>query len=840
MDSSGKQEQISDYIGEFTAAKFNKEAKEAMSEGDKILEKALSDTELTGEILKELGIDLTKGVVDVKDSLGKAILKAELELQRSQIELMTEGREREQAELELNHQQRLQRIEQERQELIAEYKKAGKEMSEGALDSFDQRKTNEITLFTTQSQQIDREYEVELEGQYRRLADVFLSEEERKQAGIKQTYDEHRKWAKEWHKAGNFGSGEEGETAYKTFVVEIDKAETKEMFADSLKRFKSYQTEVEETIKEYDIEIERLRKAGYEKEAREAEKQKKEALSSLQRRKLEESGLWRDLFQDLARVSTSALKEIYERAEEELRNAKELSAADMKALREQLDSAHSEIVRRNPFDALRKAYEKYLVARKRGDKTDLTAEWADVRKASAESRQMMTDLGGSFAELSSLFSDKVGDSIQSTISLINDGIAAFESFGGSGEKSAGDIVSGMKSLIGIITTIAGTVVNAFDDSAEIAAKNAELARQQHGYWESINYQVERYIKLLKEASGEDYLATVAKSLRALEDGLQRAKEAATEFRSGEVSRFEMGLFSYYNIGKWTQMSSLGLSEQMKSDIEQVVAALKSMDEEQLRALKENAAIWSQIPSWMQEAIEQVIDYGEQIKELKEELSKELLQTTSSEMEDSILEWLKSGKRGIDDMGDYFNKVMRDALLQSFVIEQLRPKIQEFYNKYKAYADSDGDGVLDLTSGEIDELQEEWTDILEWAQTEADALTSILGDISDANREASSKGIQVATQDSVDETNGRLTVMQQHTYDISQNTGAIAHSTHTLVSQGEEIVRQFRLRQEYYPQVLLHLSQIESHTSHIPQMADDMGSVRSELSDISSRGVRVRK
>ncbi|MFR8937566.1 MAG: hypothetical protein ACLVH2_04400, partial [Streptococcus sp.] len=150
---------------------------------------------------------------------------------------------------------------------------------------------------------------------------------------------------------------------------------------------------------------------------------------------------------------------------------------------------------------------------------------------------------------------------------------------------------------------------------------------------------------------------------------------------------------------------------------------------------------------------------DQTKELEETLNEDLFQTTSQGLEEAILEGLKGGKRGIADFGEDFEEIMRNALLQSFVIDQLRGKAQEFYKKYTLLADSDENGKLDLTAEEIRDLRKDWNDIIRAATEEAKNIDAIVGGSSSSSQEASKKGFATASQDSIDELNGRFTALQ---------------------------------------------------------------------------------
>lgn len=82
-------------------------------------------------------------------------------------------------------------------------------------------------------------------------------------------------------------------------------------------------------------------------------------------------------------------------------------------------------------------------------------------------------------------------------------------------------MKGISGIIGIITTLVGTVMNAFDSTKAEQERNIEYQRRQEGYWDSINYQVERYLELLKEATANDYFEIAGKSLTTLEEARKK-------------------------------------------------------------------------------------------------------------------------------------------------------------------------------------------------------------------------------------------------------------------------------------------------------------------------------
>ncbi|WP_455612859.1 hypothetical protein [Bacteroides congonensis] len=508
-------------------------------------------------------------------------------------------------------------------------------------------------------------------------------------------------------------------------------------------------------------------KEQYANALKELNKQKKRAITSISKSEIEDSGIWKMLMGDIDALPTDTLEKLLSDAEQLVKTTN-LSATDMKAMMDTINNARQNLIARNPFKTLKEEYEKYQKAIKKGDKQGASTSWSNVEQASESIKSNISTLGASLSSLGTTFSDELGEGIQKAVDVINDGITAFEVFGKTGEKSAGDTVKGISGIIGIITTLVGTVMNAFDSTKAEQERNIEYQRRQEGYWDSINYQVERYLELLKEATANDYFEIAGKSLTTLEEARKKAYEDIVKSMPvGDVDSTTFGLSQLLYYGKFSnKLTENAFGGPQAKEIFDFINANggydlenKLISEEAIWAMKNNADIWSKLPEWMQQAIDKFVELNDQAKDLEETLNEDLFQTTSQSIEEAILEGLKGGKRGIADFGEDFEEIMRNALLQSFVIDQLRDKAQEFYKKYTLLADSDENGKLDLTTEEISDLRKDWNDIIRAATEEAKNIDAIVGGSSSSFQKATSKGFATASQDSIDELNGRFTALQ---------------------------------------------------------------------------------
>lgn len=594
-------------------------------------------------------------------------------------------------------------------------------------------------------------------------------------------------------------------------------------------------------------------KKQYEDALKELEKQRKKTIDSISKSEIEDSGIWKMLMGDIDALPTDTLEKLLSDAEQLVKTTN-LSATDMKAMMDTINNARQNLIARNPFKTLKEEYEKYRKAVKKGDKQGASTSWSNVEQASEVIKNNISILGSSLASLGNTFSDELGEGIQKAVDVINDGITAFEVFGKTGEKSAGDTVKGISGIIGIITTLVGTVMNAFDSTKAEQERNIEYQRRQEGYWDSINYQVERYLELLKEAAGNDYFTTATQSLTTLQGARKKAYEDIIKSMPvGDVDATTFGLFQLFNTGKFAdKMTEYAFGGPQAKEIFDFIQANggydlenKLISEEAIWAMKSNADIWSKLPEWMQQAIDKFVEFNDQTKELEETLNEDLFQTTSQSIEEAILEGLKSGKRGIADFGEDFEEIMRNALLQSFVIDQLRGKVQEFYKKYTLLADSDENGKLDLTAEEISDLRKDWNDIIRSAIEEAKNIDAIVGGSSSSSQEASKKGFATASQDSIDELTGRFTALQIAGEEIknqnvvqSQSLNILTMKADTLLSINTEMRNIADDTRNLIANSYLELVQISENTGAIvkpiQQIQKDISEVKNNTKGLSTK------
>ena len=738
---------------------------------------------------------------------------------------MAERQKKELAQLDNATREKLDRIEEERQKIIAAYAAAGQEANPDELAQLDTRKANEEEAAGLARAAIVAKYAQQEEELWRSVADVFLSEEARKRQGIQKTFDEYRRQAESLLKGGAIEESE-----YSALTSEIGRAETKAMLQDVLREYETFEQKKVRIAEEYNDKIALLEEQNasgqYNENIEEIKRQRDLEIAQLQ---TSESDFFQVISGNLEEYGSAAIRDAIAQAKEYLDNfivdAKSKNGG--KLTNDQLQFVSR--TRQDLDQATQVAYNRLP--------SGLSKAASGMKKVADSAKELDESLGNVLDTVSNMiqgFSD-----IESGISGLKEASANFKQMKQNTKDQGkslefGDILGTVGSYAGAIgsivsgvTGIFSSIGNLFDDQAKYAAINAEYARRQEAYWESINFQVERYTKLLEEAAGEDYFTTAAEQMDILNESLAKArKDLINDIPQGEVDSVTFGLFKLLRSGKQYDFIANSEAQEIYDFIQQNggYSRDEGLSIEAAYALKESADIWSKMPDWMQESVEKMIEINEQTEELKETLNENLFQTTSKDLEDAIIEGLKNGKNGLDEFGSEFEEIMRDALLQSFVIEELRPKIKKFYEEYTQLADSNGDGKLDLTKDKIEVLRKKLNDLITETNEGWEIFKQTIGytESSDVSTQsATSRGLQTMSQDTGNELNGRFSDLQmkgQQIIDINTGIRDIASEIRQLQVESLLELRGINLNTENTVKELkavnISLTKINNNTSRI--------------------------
>lgn len=234
-------------------------------------------------------------------------------------------------------------------------------------------------------------------------------------------------------------------------------------------------------------------------------------------------------------------------------------------------------------------------------------------------------------------------------------------------------------------------------------------------------------------------------------------------------------------------------------------------------------------------------YDEYLEQLHEYVSS-LYQPLVDNFVDSLWDWLDNGKDALDSFKEYASDTFRNIvsdMLRSIVLSKVVDKFDEqIATLYERYS-----------KGEIDEqslmkqVADATKDLIGRYETNIPTLENILNTVNgyfkdagidlkkgdDDSRKPSTKGITAASQDSVNELNGRATAIQGHTYSINEGIKSlIKDSAHIL-----DLLSGIKDNTSY-------CKKLESINSTIGNMNTNIKEMKESIGNMNDKGVIMRK
>ena len=248
--------------------------------------------------------------------------------------------------------------------------------------------------------------------------------------------------------------------------------------------------------------------------------------------------------------------------------------------------------------------------------------------------------------------------------------------------------------------------------------------------------------------------------------------------------------------------------------------------EGLQALKDSD-VWDKLLSIDRELIEGLIAdweyFNEATKAVTDYLT-DIFGEMGNSINDAIVEAFMNGADAAEAFGDIAGEVIENLIKQVGYSAYIAPILTQAMADVKDLNEQglSAEEYLNALMGIVGDAMkvagenvEAYNKFLENADQYAE---SVGVNTFDSERSAESKGIAQASQDSVDELNGRMTAIQGHTY-------ALMEGQRQLINDSAQVLR--------------HLAGIESNTAELRHMRQDMAAMRSDINDIATRGIITR-
>ena len=734
-------------------------------------------------------------IQEYEESVKKQIKQAELDISQSRIDAMEEGFAKEQAQIELAYQR-----------LIFANQQREAEMVEALRDARELEWENKNPQAKAKGETFDRST----------VTAADLSPEQQAQIA------EYYKVAEEIRNKAN-------------------KTSIEQMLAD----FMTYEQQRNKITEEY----ERQRKALYNEDGTlrqgvtqgnvdELNRNEQEALKAVDEQFASREATYQAWMNAIANMTFRQLEQVLAQAERELAALETSGTADSKQMataRAKVNTARKKVTQARA--------ENEVSPGKRSIK-----EWEDLYKTLQEAEREFESIGDTVDGTAGKIIDTAGTVLTSTLSMINS-IVSLTTASTTGMQTAA-----LASSKAIQTVEKASVILTIISAAmSIATAIIGLFNNDDKYQEEIERLQDRIDQLQWELDNADVVRLQNNTFNVLEKVKQVYAETTQEVLRlhATTNRYANSLFQI--IGRVVYQNEI-----MQKSAEKLAEAYASIEYTADKALgyakydeaKEQLKNLAEQQLLLQEQIRnennkkdtdhgKIVDWERQIQELGAEagaIINELVESIiggsstdiANELGDAFIDAFRAGEDAAEAWGEKVDDIVANIVKQMLVQKLLEEPLGDLFNEYKdKWFSKDGTFAgFGAVNDSMVEFAARLNGYVNNFQAGMDALPDelkeiLLGDI-ESTREASEKGIATASQESVDELNGRATAIQGHTYSLME-------SAKLLVANSARI--------------LDHLAGIEDNTKHLSKLESiegDMQAVKNTVNDIALKGIKLKK
>lgn len=668
------------------------------------------------------------------------------------------------------------------------------------------------------------------------------------------------------------------ENAFKRYQQAVTETHKQEAEAQSeamnryLKEYGTFQQKKDAITKEYN---DKMAKAATEGDKKLLQKEMEEAVQSIDLSELKQNMDWEQVFGNLDKVSTDTLKKLKANLKDFISSQKDLSPENFKELVDAIERIDDKVSERNPFEAMsvsfkslkdatdaqREAQEAYNKAleegtdeEKKNAKATLESAKNSKQKALYEATDALhkgineigqyVDAGNQVIGIMETLGIKTPEWLEGTMSGFGemlDGLGSIDLM-----KPMSIVTGGLQTIKGALTSITslGGAINWSGSNAKEVAETINRLTERN---EILGKSIDRLTDIMEKSAG-------SKAISAYEEARKNQQE-----KNENLLDIAQAQASYHNSHKSWQYYMRWTDEQLKWAQENVDASftgtnsLWNLTPEQMNKLLSNVNIYEQIKNagkggYGGRVIEDLEEYAEQagkIADLEASINESLMNVSFDGLRSSFLDSLMDMEKDAKEFSDDFSEMMQRALLDFSLGETFDNELKDWYNDV-AKAISDNKGKLSET--QMDDFKKRYDDIVNAAMYERDKIAELTGYTGgkDDTRTASQKGIATASQDSVDENNGRLAVMQGHTYSINENVTRMATGIDTIANHTANlscltnIDKTMQSILSMRDAALTHLSNIDGHTSRLEAIEDAIVFMKNDINTMLIKGLKLSK
>lgn len=476
------------------------------------------------------------------------------------------------------------------------------------------------------------------------------------------------------------------------------------------------------------------------------------------------------------------------------------------------------------------------------EKSEVT--WSDLNDVLQDSAAIFTELGDKIPGVAGELLSGIGTIATSAVTMAN-AIKGIGEAASAAEKASG-ILAAISAAIKVLTFVTDVINDnreANEAAAQAAWEYAEALEQIQ-----INSRLDKYDTIFgqndygKFKEYKDILDGVKNNIKEIASaGTDRSAANDFYFTTGYRNRkaFKNNYNRILELGDKALVSDMRsfLNETLGTGNDKVqIASLDDFFDEDGNLLGEKLRAWYEaygegLSDENRRIIDNLLSQWDDYTDALSSMT-DYIKSLFGEMSDDVAEHIltafeKTGNAANATFDDISQQLARnfaksqlvDFISENFLTEELSKEISRLMGEDKMKE------ALALQNAAFD-------DIKKWAETNGNRYLEGVGygqyansasQESDEDRTSSAKGVAQASQDSVDELNGRATVIQSHTFSISNDMKTLVNTSAMMLDQ---------------------LVGIESNTAHLEMIDSNIASLNKEMgnlrSDLTMRGIKLAR
>lgn len=421
------------------------------------------------------------------------------------------------------------------------------------------------------------------------------------------------------------------------------------------------------------------------------------------------------------------------------------------------------------------------------------------------------------------------DAVFNAVSGIIDDVLSGDLFRSIGES----LLSGISKIFDSITWGGFSSWLGNGDSDKNLAKDIERLATTN---EALQYAIEELTDKLDEASMTD-----AAELYSDQKKLLAESEANTQQQMSRMgAAYSNGTFGIGGHKSSNSKINNSMSSSDWSRISKIAGATVrnagefwTLTSEQMRQLATDAPdLYAKIKDLADNGyrnaaqyMDEYIDYAKQREELEEAYFEKLTDMSFDSLRDEFKECLTDMEMSASDFSENFNEMLVDSIAEALMTNKYDPMIQNLYKKWATYMENDGT----LDDAEIAQIIKDKNDIYAAMQSDREFLGKLSNSAS--SQSSSKQGFATASQDSIDELNGRFTAIQMDTNSIRVNLSTMQADMGALSSSASVIKQNTDEMRNISLMAIDHLEAISKNTHELYEMNERLGKIEKNTRNI---------